>query len=149
MGQKFRSFALRSSKEILCPNGDNTATASAMTAQSNGGRKGQESKIERNQKLRLKVGDEIAPSDNRNETIQFINSKDGDETQRLNAQFNLAATQGVGLKPSDSSKGFVIAMVRSDASEGPPSLLSMDSTETLKSFARNGGSLPSPGYLSI
>jgi hypothetical protein len=86
MGQKFRSFALRSSKEILCPNGDNTATASAMTAQSNGGRKGQESKIERNQKLRLKVGDEIAPSDNRNETIQFINSKDGDETQRLNAQ---------------------------------------------------------------
>ena len=38
------------------------------------------------QKLKLKVGDEIAPSDNRNETIQFINSEDGDEAQRLNAQ---------------------------------------------------------------
>ena len=54
------------------------------------------------QKLKLKVGDEIAPSDNRNETIQFINSEDGDEAQRLNAQFQLAATQGVGLERSDA-----------------------------------------------
>ena len=51
-------------------------TVSAMATEDAGGRKGQESIIERNQKLGLKVGDELAPSDSLNQTIQFINSKD-------------------------------------------------------------------------
>ena len=81
--------------------------------------------------------DELAPSDSLNQTIQFINSTEQDEGQRINAQFRLASTHGVGLKPSEPTKGIVIAMVRSSGTDGPNSLLSMNSTETLRNFAKN------------
>ena len=102
---------------------------SATQEPTSGGRKGQDSKIEANRKAGLKVGDPIPTNDKRNDTIRYINSDKYAEAARLNAQFNLAAQSGVGLSPSEPTKGFVIAAVQC-------SLLDIDIDSTLRNISR-------------